>query len=418
MAQKKVKTVNLYSYCRVSSDSQLSNTSLEVQISKIKKSIQKWDLQCNDISFNYIGGESVSERATAKDSQKVLTKLLQQIRKDKNGALIVSDIDRFSRRVELAVIAEDKGLDVYGCDYGFKPIPYDELIEEIHLASKEPRRILRRTCVPLAAAWKDENKFLYQRGKYRTEIDSNGNAVQVPKVGKKEVERSAYNRKQRTIGDTITGNQNRQIYNLIVEMRSKGKTYLQIGQHLDSNIELYPINSLFKNDARFREAHNLPYTNKELGTMLASGEMSNKEYLDYKEAEKKAKNKELDMRGWVTSKEKIGKNGKIKTVFEPNRVVALFRNFNGQNGKLKSGERLQVINGVLYFGTDKRINDFINLVIDDNVKSLRYIANAFNEKGVKSKEGGMFYAVTIARLREEIAMQKEQMQQSCINAVQ
>jgi len=408
------KIVNLYTYSRVSSATQIGNSSLDSQFLQMERTVSKWSQNQADIQYNLIECKAINESATGVDGQNALLDLIREASKDRNGAILVSFVDRLSRHVSKGCEAEKKGLRIYCCDWsaenGVKPIPYSILYDLITQASKEPIKTYKRTCTPLAWAWENPNKFLYQRGKYRTEIDINGNVVQVPKIGKREAEISAENRWKKKFGDTDTAKQDRRTYEKIEEFRKQGKTFLWIGQWLDSNIELYPINTTLRKDANYLSKHNL-LSAKEKRKMLMSGEIAVWEITELRESEKLAKNKELQSRGWVTAKEKTDRKGNKKVMYEANRVYALYRNFSDLYA-IKQGEKLEIENGILSFGNDTKLNKYINEIIQGANK--REIARLLNAKGVKTKNGGTFYAQTVSRLQKEIKeYQHPQMQQSC-----
>lgn len=411
MAQK---IVNLYTYSRVSSESQIGNSSLDSQFLQMEKTVSKWNQCQTNVQYNLIECKSINESATGVNGQDGLLELINIASKDRDGAILVSFVDRLSRHVSKGCEAEKKGLRIYCCDWsaenGIRPVPYPTLYELIAQAAKEPIKTYKRTCTPLAWAWENPNKFLYQRGKYRTVIGENGINTQVPKIGKREAEISAENRWKRKFGDTDTAKQDRQTYEKIRELLSHGKTFVEIGQHLDSNIELYPINTILRKDSKYLSKYNL-LSSKEKRKMLISGEIAVWEIEPLRESEKLAKNKELQSRGWVTSKEQTDKNGNIKVKYEANRVYALYRNFSDLYA-IKQGEKLEIKNGVLYFGADVKLNEYINEIVQGTNK--REIARLLNAKGVKTKNGGTFYAQTVSRLQKEIKeYQGSQMQHCC-----
>lgn len=404
------KLVNLYTYARVSSESQTGNSSLPSQFERMEKAVNRWNKFQTSVQFNLIQSKSLNESATGIFGQLELMALIKIASKDKNGAILVSDSqDRYTRHVAKVCEAEKKGLNIYCAEIssynGYKPVPYLQLQAMATEAAAEPLKIHRRTCIELAYAWENPNKFLYQRGKHRTEIDCYGNKVQVLKVGKREAEKSAENRWKRKFGDTFTGNSNKITYEKIKELKSQGKTFLEIGQYLDRNIELYPINSIVRKDSKYIEKHNL-LTSKEKRRLLISGEWNITDSLQMIALEKQAKNKELASRGWITSIERVDKNGNVKTVLQPNRVYALYRDFL-EKETIKTGERLEVKSGVLYFGDDSVLNQYINSIINNSSK--REIARLLNAKGVKSKKGGAIHAQTVTRLQAEIKEQLSKM---------
>lgn len=413
MKKRTVKTVNLYAYIRVSTPSQKDNQSRVQQLKQVSNWIDRRNAENENIQFVLKDSISVVERATELDTQVEFEKLLLKASQDYEGALFIAAPDRLTRRYETTVRAYSK-VNIYASGKN-DSWTIAQLMEEMEYAEREPDRIIKRASELSARSWLDPNKHLYQRGKYRDIIDANGNTIKVKKITQEMIDASAYNRKQKTIGDTTTGRQNRRTYNKVMELRNEGKSYLEIAMYLNEHIVDYPYTAQFFNTKQFRERNDLEYSKKELFEMQQNGEIFGGEVAAYLKKVKRCK--ELDRaKGWISICMRKDSKGNYKQIKTGNKVISLIDRFEGRKkSDISSTISLEIKNGILYFGTNRDLNKEINKLINSSAKGTK-VAARFNELGIKYKQISAIDKHYISRWRKRIKEQKSvlQTQQSYI----
>lgn len=412
MKKRTVKTVNLYAYIRVSTQSQKDNNSRAQQFKQVSNWIDRRNAENENIQFILKEYISVVERATELDTQVEFERMLLKAAQDYDGALFIAAPDRLTRRYETTVKAYSK-VNIYASGKN-EPWTIAQLMEEMEYAEREPDRIIKRASELSAQSWLNPNKHLYQKGKYRDVIDADGNTIKVKKITQEMIDTSAYNRKAKTIGDTTTGRQNRRTYNKVIELRNEGKSYLQIAMYLNENIADYPYNAQFFNTKQFRERNDLEYSKRELFEMQQRGEIFGGEVAAYLKRVKRCK--ELDRaKGWVSICMRKDSKGNYKQVKTGNKVISLIDRFEGRKkSEVNDRTSLEIKNGVLYFGTNRDLNKEINELINSSAKGTK-VAARFNELGIKYKQVSAIDKHYISRWRKRIKEQISalQMQPCC-----